>query len=237
MQIIINKTKIVFKNKESLSVDRQLKVFYDRIGKKCYFKRFTLSQAIIINDKSKNKFAKLKYFTEGKNILNIFGNIKKINKKIIRIFFENKEKFLIKKIKVRDGIHIAKIKIILLEYIVNFESLFRGCNSLISIKIKSDSHKKLIKGIKKLFCGCSSLVELPKTFKCEISDVNDISEIFSDCSSLNSIPDISKWKVNNVKNMEKIFPKRSPSKHSPDLTKLDTSNVEDIINFFMDVPH
>ena len=55
MQIIINKTKIVFKNKESLSVDRQLKVFYD---KKCYFKRFTLSQAIIIiNDKSKNKFA------------------------------------------------------------------------------------------------------------------------------------------------------------------------------------
>ena len=56
-----------------------------------------------------------------------------------------------------------------------------------------------------IFSGCESLISLPDLSKWNTSKVIDMSNMFKGCSSLTSLPDISRWNIKNVTNLNLMF--------------------------------
>ena len=79
-----------------------------------------------------------------------------------------------------------------------------------------------------MFSGCKSLISLPDISKWNTSNVNNMRYMFSYCKSLKSLPDISKWNTSNVKEMISMFYECNSLISLPDISKWNTSNVNNM---------
>ena len=56
-----------------------------------------------------------------------------------------------------------------------------------------------------MFKGCSSLISLPDISKWDTKNITDMYSMFEGCSSLISLPDISKWDTKNIISINNMF--------------------------------
>ena len=123
-----------------------------------------------------SQFIKMKY-KKDKNDINLIilnRNFISYNKKKCKLIIENKKKDLKEIIKIKEiwkNNEIIGIKLQYLDYIINMNSLFEKCSSLIKIR-----------NIDKL----------------NTNKICSVSALFYRCSLLQTIPDISKWNINNI---------------------------------------
>ena len=116
--------------------------------------------------------------------------------------------------------------------VTNMGSMFFGCSSLISLPDISEWDTKNVTDTRDMFNGCSSLISLPDISEWDTKKVTDMSYSFNGCSSLISLPDISKWVTDNVKYMNDMFFGCSSLISLPDISKWDIKNVTDIRDMF-----
>jgi len=64
---------------------------------------------------------------------------------------------------------------------------------------------KTIKDMNSMFLGCEQLLSLPDISKWNSNKVTNMSHMFYECQQLSSLPDISKWNTNNVNNISSMF--------------------------------
>jgi len=156
------------------------------------------------------------------------------NRKRIRIILNNQDS-KINKIKIPrenkdENIEKSfKIKLKLLEDLINLYSMFYNCSSLVSI---NNFHFKKLKNISRLFYGCSNLKSLPDISNWDISKVKDISYLFYGCSLLKFLPDLSNWNISEVNDMECLFCGCSSLESLPDISKWNTLNVIEMSGLF-----
>ena len=204
------------------------------------------------------------YKIEDEETTNIFGDeFVANNKNFCKIIIDGKENELCSKIN-KKLIKINKdgtFKIILtkIQRIINYDSMFAWCSTLISIsKLNFDTFKVTsmrnmflgcesleslpqdisewdlgyVKEISGMFSSCSSLKSFPNISNWKTDNLTDLSSMFSGCISLAFLPDISKWKTCKVTNMNNLFSKCSSLKALPDISKWDVKNVSNMNNLF-----
>jgi len=111
-------------------------------------------------------------------------------------------------------------------------SMFSGCNSLISLPDISKWYTSEVDDMSYIFYDCNSLKSLPDISKWNTSKVNDMSYMFSGCNSLISLPDISKWNTSEVNDMSYMFSGCNSLISLPDISKWNTSEVNDMSYMF-----
>ena len=217
-----------------------------------------IKDSIIINE------IIIKYKIEDEETIKIFGEefVFK-NKNFCKIIIEGKEKKLCSEID-KNSIKINKentfeIKLKNINDIINYNSMFAWCSTLVSFSnlsfdtSKATSMKNMflgcelleslpqdisewdlgnVKDISGMFGSCSSLKYFPNISEWKTDKITDLSSLFSGCSSLVSLPDISKWKTSKVTNMNNLFSKCSSLKSLPDISKWDVKNVSNMNNLF-----
>ena len=150
-----------------------------------------------------------------------------------KIIYENKEYELTRDFKRKNKYqNNLEIKLRSCNNAIDLTCMFKGCESLVSIKDISKWHMNKIKDMSFMFNGCSSLESLPDISIWNTSKVNNFKSMFNGCSSLKSLPDISKWNTSQVMNLNSIFYECSSLKSIPDISKWDTSNVTNMEGIF-----
>ena len=129
-----------------------------------------------------------------------------------------------------NDLNLCKEKI--LSHIIDMNSMFYECSSLISLPVISELDTKNVTNMGSMFFGCSSLISLPDISEWDTKKVTGMSYSFNGCSSLISLPDISKWVTDNVKYMNDMFFGCSSLISLPDISKWDIKNVTDIRDMF-----
>ena len=208
-------------------------------------------ESIIINE------IIVKYKIEDEETIKIFGGEFVANNKDFCKIIINGKKFELcseidkKLIKINKK-NRFEIKLIDINDIINYDSMFAWCSSLISFSSlsfgtsKANSMKNMflgcelleslpqdisewdlgnVKDISGMFSSCSSLKSIPNISQWKTENITDLSSLFSGCSSLVSLPDISNWKTSKVTNMNNLFYKCSTLKSLPDISKWDLENV------------
>ena len=155
------------------------------------------------------------------------------NKKICKIYYEDdelplQEYFNIKNIK--KGILELKLKTE--QYITDMDSMFSGCESLISLPDISKLNTNFVTNMSNIFYNCSSLYSISDISKWYTNNVTNMSCLFYRCSNLISIPDISTWKTNKVDNISGMFYRCSSLISLPNISKWNTENITDINRLF-----
>ena len=206
---ILYKTDIYFKNNNNNEIDKKeiYREIYETINdnniKNKFKKIMNIYDKIIPNeeitliysiDKTKEK---IKIFNE-KFVNN--------NKNIFKIYYEDdeiplQEYFNIKSIK-KD---FLELKLKAEQYITNMDSMFSGCESLISLPDISKLNTNYVTNMSNIFYNCSSLYSISDISKWDTSNVSNMSCLFYRCSKLISIPDISLWKTNKVTDINGMF--------------------------------
>jgi len=169
--------------------------------------------------------------TENKKVIKIFDKIFVLNNiKAAKIIINNKQKDLEEDI--LNEKHNFKIKIKFLNNIFYLNSMFRDCQSLISVNNFQNINTKYLKNISDLFYGCSSLLYIDDISNWNVNNINNISAIFCKCSSLTKLPDISRWNTKKVVNMSFLFSQCSQIQFLHDISNWNTSKIEDIHEMF-----
>ena len=242
---------IIIKN----SIDKYLKEHpYDNAIKIIEFnniKDSIITNEIIMEYKIDDNEETIKIFGDG-----FVAN----NKKFCKIIIDGKEKKLCSEInKKLNNNSTIQIRLTEINKIINYESMFAWCSTLISISsLKFDTYKATsmkniflgcealkslpkdisewdlgyAKDISGMFSSCSSLKSIPNISNWKTENITDVSSLFSGCSSLISLPDISKWETSKVTNMNNLFSKCSSLKSLPDISKWDVKNVSNMNNLF-----
>lgn len=112
--------------------------------------------------------------------------------------------------------------------IVDMNSMFKECSSLISILGIENLVNNKVTNISHMFENCTSLNFIPGISEWDISNISDISYLFNNCFSLEFLPDISKWNTKSLTNISHLFHNCSSLKKLPDLSKWNTTNITDI---------
>ena len=178
-------------------------LFYHSIGKKIYSLDNNIknqikisNQILIINKtqfyKTKFNFNKFIYQIDKKSkSTKIFGNeFVKINKKKAYLIINNKQKNLSTQIPNGKN-NILKLKLKLLDNIININSMFKDCQTLLFLSDFSKGFVKNINNIESMFKGCKLLKFLPDILNWNTKNISNMSKFFYGCSSLKSLPDIS----------------------------------------------
>jgi len=185
---------------------------------------------------SSNKYIKIIYYKrkKEKNIGKmIFNNNNEKIKLFDKVFISNNIKrtkiiFSNKQYKVKENIENhkknIKIKIKFLDNIIKMNSMFKECNSLISVINFQNINTKYLKTLYDLFNGCNSILYIDDISNWNISNINNISKLFFRCCSLGSLPNISKWDTSKITDISYLFYECSSLKNLPDISKWDTSN-------------
>ena len=200
-----NKFKIIYNNKKY-----QLKQFFEEIDEHCKQREEVKFKLIIFHNIL--HLGKMFYLCD--NLLSISKNEKHFSKKS------------------NHGLSISKNKEKEPFKIIDFNFMFFGCESMISIPDISEWNTEKILNMSGLFYGCKSLISLPDISKWNTNHVIDISNLFYGCKSLISLPDISKWNTNNVTNMSNLFYECNSLLSLPDISKWNTNNVTNMSNLF-----
>ena len=116
--------------------------------------------------------------------------------------------------------------------IININSMFRECSSLIKIKGIEKWDTSLVSSFFCLFYKCNSLISLPDISKWNTINVTKMGFMFAECLSLISLPDISQWNIINVTDMNYMFYGCSSLISLPDISKWNTSNLPYLYNMF-----
>ena len=101
--------------------------------------------------------------------------------------------------------NLLEIKLLQIKSFTDMSNMFRGCKTLIYLKVISKWDTKNVTDMSDMFSGCKSLKSLPDISKWDTKNVTNMSDMFSDCDSLNNLPDISEWDTKNVTDMSDIF--------------------------------
>ena len=163
-----------------------------------------------------------------KNEIKIFNKLFTfVNKNNCKIIYEDNEYELQDKFKINNkNKNILTITLRGIRNINYIESMFSGCESLLSVPDIWKWNTSNIEDMHSLFSGCKSLSSLPDISKWDTSKVIDMSYMFYKCSSLKNLPDISKWDTSNVKNMSFMFSQCSSLEYLPDISKWDIKNLK-----------
>ena len=160
------------------------------------------------------------------------------------LFIEkNKDKCYIvydnKKYKIDDSIDFLidnnqklKIKLLILDDLINLSYMFSSCSCLESVSNFSNIKTSKITDISYMFYECSSLKKVSDISNWNTINVVNMSNMFSWCEALISLPDISKWDTSNVVDMNSLFLNCSSLYAFPDISKWNTNNVTDLSNLF-----
>ena len=192
---------------------------------------------LIIQNKKLNLLEKINQLYPFEIYLNLLFDFysslfKENNNKVLSDIINHKIKELIDE----ENDFTFKIKILLLDNILNIDSMFKECKTLISLPDISKLKTKYIKNMNSLFCGCSSLKYLDNISNWNTKNVTNINEAFSGCKSLENLPDISKWKFDNIKSMSRLFQGCSSLKYLPDISKWDLKILMIFQDYFLNVP-
>ena len=168
---------------------------------------------------------------DNKNEINILGKEFLINNyKKLRIISNNKEikikNFIIKNESSKKNI---KIKIEIINRLIDMSYMFYDCKTLILISNISKLNTNKVNNMKALFSKCGKLKSLPDISKWDITKVRDVSYMFSGCQLLESLPNISKWNTNNVLNISSMFYFCVKLKALPDISEWNTNNIINMI--------
>ena len=231
----VNKNNVKFILNNSI-VDEELTV------KKLFNHNKRLSIIVLENDKMKKKNInnntneiRIKYKkirdTEDRKI-KIFGSyFVNNNQENWKIIYKGKE------YKLQDTFYIGyheELEIILkaIDNITNLDSMFWGCESLISLPDISNLNTNNVTDMSSMFYGCISLSSLPDISKWNTKNVKYMTCMFADCISLLSLPDISKWNICNLEVVAHMFCKCSSLSSLPDISKWNTSKISDMDGIF-----
>ena len=153
--------------------------------------------------------------------------------KILINGIENKLREYISKTEIESNNGIIQIKLKGFQNIGNIRSIFKECETLLSI---SDNFSKLdireIEDISYLFYGCKMIEKLPDISKWYTKDVKIMKFVFDQCISLKELPDISQWDITNVSDMTGLFLFCQSLKELPDISKWKTKNVNNMCFLF-----
>ena len=221
MKVKKNYKELIIKTNEKSKESEILKIMTDKNDKYYFFNKERNLNIIKLTYKFKaiKKFInilgkefennnKKKYQIMIKNKQSSNKSIYKKEYKANKVLFIDKNNFIINE--------IIKIKLQLIDTIIDLDCLFEGCDSLLIIKGFSKLNSKKIKSMCGLFKDCSSLLNLPDISKLNTNKVINIKEMFYNISSLKSLPDISKWNTKNVTNISELFYKCSSLESLPD---------------------
>ncbi len=95
-----------------------------------------------------------------------------------------------------------KLKIIVTKPLINIDSMFLCCSSLISVNL-SNFNSNNVTNMSCMFYGCSSLTSLNLS-NFNSNNVIYMNDMFNGCSSLTSV-NLSNFNTNNVNNMNHMF--------------------------------
>ena len=251
------------KNYKSIIINNCIKKYLHEHN---YSKHNKIKEIDIIRDSITINEIIINYKIEDEETIKIFGEeFVSNNKNFCKIIIEGKEMQLCSEID-KNSIKINKkntfeIKLKDISDIINYDSMFAWCSTLISFTSlsfgtsKANSMKNMFLGcealkslpqdisewdlsytkdISGMFSSCSSLKSIPNISQWKTDKITDLSSLFSGCSSLVSLPDISKWKTSKVTNMNNLFSKCSSLKSLPDISKWDVKNVSNMNNLFSD---
>ena len=234
--MLITKTK----NGIKYSSKRKGELLYTSMGKKKFnnFPNNTvdsklLNEILEIN-KTKNNVMKFMYqIDENDNKTKVFGEkfISSCNEKKTYLIIKNKKTKLLREIN-NGKENIFTIKFKNLDNMVNINSLFENCNTLLSLTDISKLRTNYVKNMNSLFSGCSSLIFLDDISKWITNNVNDMNQLFYKCSKLKTLPDISKWNIENVKIISALFGECSSLESLPNIYNWNTSNIIDMSGLF-----
>ena len=148
--------------------------------------------------KCKNSYLSIKYEYNCNNndkLLLLGEEFLKKNKRNIIYIYNHKKNKLKEEIKIENKINTyIKIQMIFLNNFNSVNSMFKNCNSLISIKGELFLKINELDGVEDFFYNCTSLESLNCVFNFNFNSKKSISfnRIFYNCSSLLNLPDISK---------------------------------------------
>ena len=128
--------------------------------------------------------------------------------------------------------NILHIKLKGIDKVINMNSIFKNCSSLLSV---SDIHRwntENIVNMKGVFSNCEILTHLPDISLWNTKNVTDISYMFFNCKSLLTLPDISKWETKNITKINGLFHDCSSLLSLPDISKWNTSGVTEMYGIF-----
>ena len=147
-----------------------------------------------LNKKRKYFVTKIIYKINSKNVIKLFGeDFVILNRNKCRIELNHKKYKLIPIIRFKKKLNLKiKIKLIIFEKMVFMNSMFEGCQNLLTLKDLNNLDVSHVIYMNSLFAGCSSLISLPDISEWKTHNVRDMNFMFMDCSSLKILPDISK---------------------------------------------
>ena len=157
------------------------------------------------------------------------------NKDKCHIFFNGKQQDLRKsynKRKFNITNNILEVKLIFSSQLIDMSTMFKDCQTLISIKNIDRIDTSKVTNMNHLFCGCSSLQSLPDISIWDTSKVTNMRYMFGDCSSLKELPDISEWDTSNVTNLSCFLCECKEIIELPDISKWNISKVTDLSSMF-----
>ena len=159
-----------------------------------------------MNIKETNEIT-INYKIKGNNEIKLFNKFFTLaNKNYCKIIYEDNEYELQENFKINNkNKNILTITLRGIRNINNIDSMFSGCESLLSVSDIWKWNTSNIEDMHSLFSGCKSLSSLPDISKWDTSKVVDMSYMFYKCSSLKYLPDISKWDIKNLKKKNDMF--------------------------------
>ena len=128
--------------------------------------------------------------------------------------------------------NLTKLKLFLLDDLINMTDMFKYCSSLVSLPDISKLNTKYVKDMSDMLYGCISLTFLDDISKWDTSNVIYFDNVFSGCSSLLSIPDISKWNIKSGKSISGLFCRCSKLSNIPNISQWHIDNIENIAGIF-----
>ena len=137
----------------------------------------------------------IRYKNRKEKSIKIFGNkFVKNNKNKCKIIYNGKEQELKSSILIeeRNVYEYIEINLIVYKEIINMNSMFNNCSSLLSLLDISKWNTNNVTDMSFMFYICSSLYSLPDISKLNTTNVINMSFMFYNCSSLSCLPDISK---------------------------------------------
>ena len=136
---------------------------------------------------------------------NIFGQkfVKNNKENIILKINGIIENNLTEKFNLKEGIN--NIQIIIINKLINLESMFFNVISLKNIDELKYLNTKEVSNFSDMFGGCTYLSDIKALENWNVSNGNDFSSMFEGCSSLSEVKALENWNVSNGNNFSGMF--------------------------------